>query len=250
MPAEAADFEFYDGFETGLDKWDGILRGFEEDPIINNTFAHSGSCSLYCYSNHGLYKTIPLSNVVDIQFYYNLVYIDDADCQTSHVVDVRNTEKSRVFAAVYMYGESNSAPARIELKHLINGEFHYVWNGSIPYEAWNPTTWHSIRLRVCLESTETANDGSYQVWLDDVNIINITDVDTVDNGADQVQLGQQSTFHAYAYFDDVTILATKAELPEAPEFPLFVIVLIIAVVVVAVLILAKKLLSKKSGRTR
>jgi hypothetical protein len=89
-------------------------------------------------------------------------------------------------------------------------------NGTIWFEAWQPTIWHSIRLRVCLESNATANDGSYKVWFDEENVATVTNVDTIDSLANQVQVGQQSTFFFYAFYDDVSIIAEK---PEPEPFP-------------------------------
>jgi hypothetical protein len=224
--AKASSYEFFDGFENGFSQWDGIVKGFPEDPLINSTIVHNGSSSMYCYSNHGLYKEIPLSNVIDVQFYWNLEYADDADCQLTHTVDVRNTMTYNVFAAVYFECESDWEHVTLELKYLDADEINYVYcsgNGTIAFEAWQPTTWHSIRLKVCLESNETANDGSYSVWLDGENVATVTNVDTMDSVANQVQLGQQSTFFFYAFYDDATIKADNTEIPESSVLSILIL---------------------------
>lgn len=241
-------YEFYDGFESGgFDKWDGILRGFPEDPRINNTVVHTGNYAMYCHSNHGLYKSIPASSIVDVQFYYSVEYTN-LHCSPSHMLSIRNNasnpEDEVVFATIYLYCQSNEGnlPAKIEFKY-VNGDeeqHEYVWNGSIPYVQWVPTEYHSIRMKLCLETSADANDGTCSVWLDDDMIINVSGLDTLGSTANQVNVGQSSTFSAYAFFDDATISTKTSNTSEAPEVPV-VAIGGIALAIIVLFIAYKKL---------
>jgi hypothetical protein len=244
---QLGSYEFYDGFESGgFDKWDGILRGFPDDPMINHTIVHNGNCSMYCYSNHGLYKNIPDSSIIDAQFYYSIDYTN-LHCSPSHMLSIRNNasnpEDTVVFATIYLYCQNNegNSQASIEFKY-INGsdeQYEYVWNGSIPYVQWVPTEYHSIRMKLYLETSENANDGTCGVWLEDDMIMDVSGLDTLGSTANQVNVGQSSTFSAYAFFDDVTILTTTSNTLDVPEVPVIAILGIVLAAIVLFIVYKK-----------
>lgn len=245
---QVGSYEFYDGFESGgFDKWDGILRGFPDDPVINHTIVHNGNCSMYCYSNHGIYKNIPDSSIIDAQFYYSIEYTN-LHCSPSHMLSIRNNESNPedtiVFATIYLYTQDNEGnlPAMIEFKY-INGsdeQYEYILNGSIPFVQWTPTEYHSVRMKLTLETNSSSNDGACNIWLDDEMIMDVSGLDTLGSTANQVNVGQSSTFSAYAFFDDVTISTKTSNTLEAPEVPV-VAILGIGLAVIVFFIAYKKL---------
>jgi hypothetical protein len=157
--------------------------------------------------------------------------------------DALNPDETVVFAALFLYCQSDAGnlPAMIEFKYL-NGtteQYEYMWNGSIPYVQWVPTEYHSIRMKLCLETSEDANDGACRVWLDDDVIMDVSGLDTLVSTANQVNIGQSSTFSAYTFFDDVTILANGApDVSETNTVPIIVLIIIVAIVAVTVIFFA------------
>jgi hypothetical protein len=244
---QLGSYEFYDGFENGFYDWDGILRGFPDDPKINNTIVHTGNSAMYCYSNHGVYKNIPDSSIIDAQFYYSIEYTN-LHCSPSHMLSIRNNasnpEDTIVFAIIYLYTQDNEGnlPAMIEFKYL-DGECKYIWNGSIPFVQWTPTEYHSVRMKLTLETNSSLNDGACNVWLDDEMIMNVSGLDTCGSIANQVAVGQLSTFSAYTFFDDVTILTNNTLTSNTLEVSEVLVIAILGVVfaVIVLFIMYKKL---------
>jgi hypothetical protein len=246
---QLGSYEFYDGFESGgFDKWDGILRGFPDDPVINHTIVHNGNCSMYCYSNHGVCKNIPDSSIIDAQFYYSIEYTN-LHCSPSHMLSIRNNESNPedtiVFATIYLYTQDNEGnlPAMIEFKYC-DGEYKYILNGSIPFVQWTPTEYHSVRMKLTLETNSSSNDGACNVWLDDEMIMNVSGLDTCGSIANQVAVGQLSTFSAYTFFDDVTILTITSNTLEVPEVLVIVLFGVVFAVIVLLIVVYKKLLKR------
>jgi len=195
ITALASTSLFDDGFESGnLASWSGTSGS----PTVVSSTVHHGSYALRCDSSGELvYKTGLLGySTVYTRFYVQINALP-ASGQSVKIAKATNTRLSPIWELYFTRSEAGTLQIRFKSSVPSTRDqtqrFDYAIN-----------TWYCFEVKYSQSA-----DGEYRVWLDGVEIISRTGVDTSGRGFGRLELGiQWASYAVTTHHDCVAISET------------------------------------------
>jgi len=190
---------FTENFETDLSQWK--TRG---TPTLQSAIVYSGAKALQCKPWDQVYKQFaPMNKIyVEAKLYYDLLpppYVapNGAEVQLLHFQGAAFAD----ILMIYIYRDTATGPTRVAVwSPFGNSQFLTV---DVPPHGW---------VKVGLEYTANVN-GGWRAFINDVEIVNVTGVDTSSKPVEYVFVGKANYVGVNTYTDDV-LIADEAPLPQ------------------------------------
>ena len=196
ITALASTSLFEDGFESGnTDDWSGTSRS----PTIVTSLAHHGSYALRCDSSGELVYKAGFSgySTVYVRFYVQINALPSSE-QSVKVAKATDTRLNAIWELYFQ--RSNTRALQIRLKSSVLSALDQTFAFEYAVD-----TWYCFEVKYYQHPT----DWEYRVWLDGVEILSRTGVDTSGRGFGRLELGiQWSNYAVTTYHDCVAVSET------------------------------------------